>query len=154
MARRILVAYDESPQAQAALKHALTGFPDAEITVLHVSDPREWVYGDSMGAYYSEEAFDRAQESAEELLSGAEATAREHGVTVETVVETGQTSGTIVDYAEEHGADHIVIGSHGRTGLSRFLLGSVAERVARRSHTSVTIIREENASEAGATTEA
>jgi nucleotide-binding universal stress UspA family protein len=153
MSSRILVAYDESPQAQAALEHALTGFPDAEITVLHVSDPREWVYGDSMGGYYSEAAFEQARESAEELLAGAEATAGEHDRTVETVVETGQTPGTIVNYAEEHDVDHVVIGSHGRTGLSRFLLGSVAERVARRSHTSVTIIREENASEENARTE-
>jgi len=147
MPRRILVAYDESPQAQAALEHALTGFPDAELVVLHVNNPSEWVYGDSMGAYYSEDAFEQARESGERLLAGAEATAGEHDRTVETVLETGQTSGTIVDYAEEHGIDHVVIGSHGRTGLSRFLLGSVAERVARRSPTSVTIIREADATE-------
>lgn len=145
MPQRILVAFDESPQAHAALEHVLSTYPEAAITVLHVSDPREWVYGDAMGGYYSEEAFERAQESAEELLSGAEEFAREHDVEVDTTTEMGQPSRTIVEYAEEHDIDHIVLGSHGRRGLSRFLLGSVAETVARRSPTSVTIIREEDA---------
>jgi nucleotide-binding universal stress UspA family protein len=46
-----------------------------------------------------------------------------------------------VDYAAEHDIDHIVVGSHGRTGASRILLGSVAETVARRSPVPVTIVR-------------
>ena len=44
-------------------------------------------------------------------------------------------------YAEENDIDHIVVGSHGRGGVSRMLLGSVAETVARRSSVPVTIIR-------------
>lgn len=145
MAQRILVAFDESPQAHAALRHTLATYPEAEIAVLHVNDPREWVYADAMGGYYSEEAFERAQESADELLSEAEAMAEEYGKEITTAAEMGQTAHTITEYAEENDIGHIVLGSHGRTGLSRFLLGSVAETVARRSPVSVTIIREENA---------
>jgi nucleotide-binding universal stress UspA family protein len=54
----------------------------------------------------------------------------------------GQAANAIVAYAEDHDVDRIVVGSHGRRGLSRFLLGSVAERVARRAPGSVTIVRE------------
>jgi len=145
MSQQILVAFDESPQAHAALRHTLSTYPETAISVLHVNDPREWVYSDAMGGYYSEEAFERAQESAEELLSEAEAIAEDYDEEITTATEMGQAANTIVEYAEENDIDHIVLGSHGRTGLSRFLLGSVAETVARRSPVSVTIIREENA---------
>ncbi len=145
MTQQILVALDESPQAQAALKHTLSTYPETAISVLHINDPREWIFGDAMGGgYYSEEAFERAQESAEELLSEAEAIAGDYDEEITTATEMGQAANTIVEYAEENDIDHIVLGSHGRTGLSRFLLGSVAETVARRSPVSVTIIREEN----------
>ena len=143
MAEHILVAYDESSQADAALAHALDAYPEADVTVLHVSDPREWVYlGDMEAGYYDEDAFERARESAAELLEEAEAAAGDRGRSVETASEFGTPGPTIVSYAEEHGVDHIVLGSHGRSGLARFLLGSVAEAVARRSPTSVTIIRD------------
>lgn len=146
MSDRILVAYDESSQARAALEHALTTFPEAELTVVHITDPREWVYVDDIGGgYYSDEAFDRAHESADDILSEAEALAREHGVEVSTDIETGRPADAIVQFAEEHDIDHIVMGSHGRRGLSRFLLGSVAEAVVRRSPVSVTVVRERSA---------
>lgn len=145
MAQRILVAFDESPQAHAALRHALTTYPEAEISVLHVNDPREYIYSDEMGGYYSDEAFERAKRSAEDLLAGAEDIAREHDAEIATTTETGRVARTIVDYLKENDVDHVVLGSHGRSGLSRFLLGSVAESVARRSPTSVTIIREADA---------
>lgn len=144
MPPQVLVAFDESPQAHAALRHALSSYAEAEISVIHVSDPREWVYGDAMGGYYSEDAFERARESAEELLSEAEAIAAEYDEEITTAIELGQAANTIVEYAAANDVDHIVLGSHGRTGLSRFLLGSVAETVTRRSPVSVTIIREEN----------
>ncbi|WP_254768481.1 universal stress protein [Salinilacihabitans rarus] len=144
MATRILVAFDESSQSTAALRHALSTYPDAEVLVLHVNDPREWSTGDGMdGFYYSEEAFERSKESAERLLAEAEALAGEYDVEVETVAEIGRTAPTIIRCAEERDVDHVVLGSHGRRGLARFLLGSVAERVARRSPGSVTIVREE-----------
>ena len=137
------MAYDASPQATGALLHALERYPDAEVTAIHVTDPSEWIYPDELGgSYYAEEAFEAAEESAEELLEEAAATAREADREVTTVAEVGPVARTVVEYAEANDVDHIVIGSHGRRGLSRFLLGSVAEAVARRSPVSVTMIRE------------
>lgn len=143
MSNRVLVAFDESPQATAALEHAFERFPDAEITVVHVTDPSEWLYGDDFGGgYFADDAYETAKESADSLLAEVETMAEEAGREVSTISEAGSVPNTIVRVGETIDADHIVIGSHGRRGLSRFLLGSVAEMVARRAPVSVTIIRQ------------
>jgi len=53
----------------------------------------------------------------------------------------GQPSDVIVEYAEANGIDHVVMGSHGRSGLSKVVVGSVAEGVIRDSQATVTIAR-------------
>ena len=66
---------------------------------------------------------------------------RSAGLKTETAVANGEVRETIVDRAVQWGADLIVLGSHGRRGASRFLLGSVAESVARHAPCSVKIVR-------------
>lgn len=63
------------------------------------------------------------------------------GLTVETVVREGDPRTQIVDAADEWPADLIVIGSHGRTGLTRLVLGSVAQSVVSHAHCSVEVVR-------------
>jgi nucleotide-binding universal stress UspA family protein len=60
----------------------------------------------------------------------------------EVFVDRGEAYAEIVRRSETHGADFIVVGSHGRSGLSRVVLGSVAERVARHAHCSVLVARD------------
>ena len=68
--------------------------------------------------------------------------ATEGGATdVERALEVGRPTRTIVEYADEHDIDQIVMGSHGRSGMSRILLGSVAEIVVRRATVPVTVVR-------------
>lgn len=62
-------------------------------------------------------------------------------VPVESVHEVGHPARVIVDYARREDIDHVVIGSHGREGVSRLLLGSVAEKVVRRSPVPITVVR-------------
>jgi len=62
---------------------------------------------------------------------------------LETERTVGDPAREIVDYAEDHEIDQIVMGSHGRTGATRLLLGSVAELVVRRSPVPVTVVRDE-----------
>lgn len=133
MIEHVLVAFDESPQATHALRHALATFPEADLTALHIVNPAE--YG------HTSEEIERARESAEDSLAAAVDIGREHGTDIETVIDQGGTSKTIVEFVESNDIDHVVLGSHGRQGISRFLLGSVAETVARRAPVSVTIIR-------------
>ena len=142
MSTHVLVAFDESPQAESALRYALQTFSDATITAIHVNDPREWITdGDEFDGFYSEVTYERVQEAAKEILDHAEEIATEYDREIETEAVTGKPSTEIIEYAEAGDADHIVVGSHGRTGLERFLIGSVAERVVRRSPVPVTVMR-------------
>ena len=145
MSKTILVPIDGSTPAWDALDHAVATFEGDRIVVLHVVDPAEGVLARSEVGYYEAEVFERAIEHGEELCQQARKRLEESGqigrISLETVVEQGRPAKTIVEYAEEHDVDHVVIGSHGRQGVSRILLGSVAERVTRRSPVPVTIVR-------------
>lgn len=69
------------------------------------------------------------------------------GVQVETATDDGVPWDSIVKRAEKHGCDHIVMGTHGRSGLKHVLLGSVAERVVRHAPCSVTVVRKRHTDE-------
>ncbi|WP_029601632.1 universal stress protein [Natronobacterium lacisalsi] len=132
---RVLVPVDGSAEAERALESAFELFPDAEVHVLHVvqvtripSDPETTPY-------------EYAKEKGKGFLEDAEAIAAEYDRNIETALTEGHAGRTIRNYIDDHDIDHVVIGSTGRSGVSRVLLGSVAETVARRSPVSVTIVR-------------
>jgi nucleotide-binding universal stress UspA family protein len=136
----VLVAYDGTPLSEKALAHALEVYSDASITVLHVIDYIEESY--SAKALIGDETLrERARDQSATLLAEAEAKAAEHDRAVTTASEVGKSADQIIEYAETHATDVIVIGSHGRSGLSRVLLGSVAETVMRRASVPVTVVR-------------
>jgi nucleotide-binding universal stress UspA family protein len=142
MAKKVLVPIDGSPQSDTALEYALEEFADEEITVIHVIDPIDAGYSAPVGMPGgSEEWYEDAQASSESLFEEAQEVADEYGVTLDTAEELGRPSRTIVEFAEENGFDQIVMGSHGRSGVSRILLGSVAETVVRRATVPVTVAR-------------
>lgn len=142
MVNRILVPLDGSPPSWDAFEFAVEEFPGTEVTVLHAIDPVEGGYAIRGGIpRTSEEWYKEAREKAEELFEEARERAAGEDVTVESAVEVGRPSRVIVDYADEEGFDHIVVGSHGRSGVGRILLGSVAETVVRRSTAPVTVVR-------------
>lgn len=136
MEERILVPVDGSEPSWKALDHALDHHKAGEIIVLHVIDPMQ-------GDYYEGEEHDRPVRRSDEIIETARERFEETAETLEasTEVVTGKPSGVILDFAEENDVDHIVMGSRGRSGLSRLLLGSVAETVVRRSSSPVTIVR-------------
>lgn len=137
MNSRILLPYDGSEQSADALAYALASFPDDEIELLHVIEPyvgRTGVPND-VGMQY-----DQQRETAESML--AETTADQtESERIETAVTVGRPVHEILAYTEENGIDHIVIGSHGRDGAARLLLGSVAETIVRRAPVPVTVVR-------------
>lgn len=140
MSRRVLVPMDRSEQSWDALEYALERFDDATLVVLHVIDPIQAGYGLSIGATAgANEWFEGEKEEAEETFESVRERADEAGVDVETHVEVGRPARTISEFAED--CDHVVIGSHGREGISRILLGSVAETVVRRAPVPVTVVR-------------
>ncbi|TYT63253.1 universal stress protein [Natrialba swarupiae] len=136
----ILVPLDDSEPAREALEFAAREHPDATIVAVHIIDPGTMAYGE--GSVYAYDALLEAQqEQAAKLFEEAADLASAHDVTLETETTVGRAGREIVAFADERDVDRIVIGSHGRSGASRVLLGSVAEHVARRSPVPVTIVR-------------
>lgn len=136
----VLVAYDGSEPAREAVAYALDEHSDDEVVLLRVVE----LAGGATDAgleLVRESLRDRREEvsasTADELDDLLDGTDVETNLT--TVV--GEPEEEIVSYADEHDVDHIVVGSYGRGGVSRVLLGSVAETVARRSAVPVTIVR-------------
>jgi nucleotide-binding universal stress UspA family protein len=127
---RILVPVDGSDAAADAVDHAaaLSAVHGAELHLVHVIEPQAAV--ESAGV----DVVGVLEEAGQEALSDAEATATTAGVeTITTELRRGQAHREIVDYAETADVDLIVMGTHGRSGLGRLLLGSVAENVVRLS---------------------
>lgn len=123
---------DDSDQARGALEYALSVFPDDELTVFHAIDDLETLYG-------GRSPTDGAEAEPDFFDDVVDITA-EYGTDVETVVREGTAADAILEYVREESVDAIVMGSEGRSGVSRMLLGSVAEAVTRRSPVPVTIV--------------
>lgn len=136
----LLVALDDSEPGWAALEYALSEHAEDEITVVHVVDLSESGYGEfaHLGAGTM---LENRHEQAAVLFDEAKRRAAAADCSITTTTVEGRPARAIVDCALEHAVDRIVIGSHGRTGVSRVLLGSVAERVVRRAPVPVTITR-------------
>jgi nucleotide-binding universal stress UspA family protein len=141
MSKRILVGTDDSEQAAAALSFAADEWPDAELVLLAVIDPAEGGFAATRGVPTgAEERYERERTEAESRLAET-ADSLEFDGTVETATTVGKPAAGIVEYAGDDGVDHIVVGSHGRRGISRILLGSVAEAVVRNAPVPVTVVR-------------
>ncbi|HXF82379.1 MAG TPA: universal stress protein [bacterium] len=142
--RRILVATDFSPGAEGALRwgRALGGAFGAEVVVLHVLDlsiaalaglPSNLAMVPAAG-----ELLERIRAETEQEM--ARLVARLPGVRA--LIREGAPRSAILDVAAEVDADLIVMGTHGRTGLTHVFFGSVAEHVVRHSRVPVLTVRQ------------
>lgn len=155
---KILVAVDGSDFSRLAVEQAagIAQAMGAEVLLLTVSSV---VNMGSYGAiaYMPESTWEiPTKDQALEMLEEAAARMREAGLKPRTLHRLGGVSDTILEVAEREAIDLIVVGSHGRTGLTRFLMGSVSSQVASHSPCSVLIAkqpaaaRSEPAEDAGA----
>jgi len=139
---KVLVGIDDLQSSQPVLQTVIDQIDPTSIVVrlLHVvalptfSVPSEMVIST---APKQQDQFNEARDSVERaanILGSA-------GFKVDTSVKQGDIRETIIDSAGECSANLILLGSHGRRGLRRFLLGSVAESVARHASCSVEIVR-------------
>ncbi|AGB17535.1 universal stress protein UspA-like protein [Halovivax ruber XH-70] len=135
MGTTVLVPVDGSSQSDDALAEAFELFPDARVVVLHVVQVTRIPSDPEVSPY------ELARAEGEAILEEARELAAANGRAVETELVEGNAPRTIVEAIDDHDADHVVMGSTGRSGLSRVVLGSVAEAVTRRSPVSVTIVR-------------
>ncbi|MCO8245610.1 MULTISPECIES: universal stress protein [unclassified Haladaptatus] len=138
MYERILLPTDGTPSTERAIEQALelADMCGASIHVLSVVDktivPTD-VRADIL--------YDELESECAEAVAEVEAAANEAGIDVETMIEHGTPYKIILDYVDEHDIDCIVMGTHGRKGLDRYLLGSVTAKVVRLSKIPVLTVR-------------
>ncbi|OTG87653.1 universal stress protein [Acinetobacter sp. ANC 4558] len=140
----ILVPIDGSETSYAAAAKAIEfakGF-GSKITVVQVLTLDPYIAAEYISASQTNELIERAKGFILKSLEEAKAKFAEHGVDVETRLLEGQLiHREITRAADEINADLIIIGSHGRTGLQKFFLGSVAQSVLTEGTTPVLIVR-------------
>ncbi|SEO68492.1 Nucleotide-binding universal stress protein, UspA family [Halogranum amylolyticum] len=138
---RILVPTDGSEGVERAVSHAvdLAAAHGATIHAVYVVNTAGFT-GLPMESSW-EGVENMLREDAETALETVRTLAGRQDVTVETHVLEGPPQREIVRYAEEEGCDLVVMGTHGRGGIDRLLLGSVAEKVVRSSNVPVMTVR-------------
>jgi nucleotide-binding universal stress UspA family protein len=144
-ASQVVVAYDLSHSASAALHRALAVAIRAPFHVLHfvcVIDPHIAVAGIPVAGKIDYRYAERVQQAIAEMIT-QELRSREVGPSVHFFVHAriGKPADEILNLAREIGADLIIIGSKGSTGLERLVLGSVSEHVVREAGCTVEVAR-------------
>ena len=149
---KVLIATDASPQGGAAVRAAATRHwpPKTELRVVTVVAPIP-VYTTTpeaqieVGQFYTS-----AKNVIEQSAAKAAATLNGRARRVSSVVREGMIADEITDEARRWGADLVMVGTHARRPISRFLLGSVAQRVALTAPCSVELVREKHNGNGGA----
>jgi nucleotide-binding universal stress UspA family protein len=135
----ILHPTDFSPGSVNAFRYAcaLARDCDARLVVVHALEPAVVMVGE---AALVPSDLDELRDAAKKQLDAVQPA--DPSVRIERVFREGPAPGTILEAADEFKADLIVMGTHGRTGLKRLLLGSVAELVLRKAPCPVLTVRE------------
>ena len=153
MYERILVPVDGSATSKRGLDEAVrvAKLTNATIKLLHVVDELMFVTGFETGSTYSNVVLPMLKEGGERILAEASERVAAAQVPVETLLVEcigARTAEVVVEQADAWKADLIVLGTHGRRGVTRFMLGSDAEQILRIARVPVLLVRAEEA-EAG-----
>ena len=132
----ILIPIDGSRGANAALEHGIeiASQWDATLYALYVVDTRLARSGPLLETLRNE---------GQRAVRDVEVAGTQAGLTVITEIAEGNPHEEILAYVSEHGIDMVIMGTHGRTGIDRVVIGSVTERVVRRSPVPVLTVRGE-----------
>ena len=149
MYKKIFVAIDDSPTSQKALAEAIhiAKTSNAALCIAHAADESLLAqHGMGLGSYIDIEATKKAiHETSLNLLEDALKQAQSAGVAAATLLLEAtdkRVAELISSGAETYGADLIVVGTHGRRGVARFLVGSVAENLMRIASISLMMVRD------------
>jgi nucleotide-binding universal stress UspA family protein len=132
----ILIPTDGSQGVQAAIEHGVEIAQQYEATIhaLYVVDTRVSRSGPLL---------EPLRQEGREAVRDVEVAGAQAGLDVITEIVEGVPADVILEYSATHGIDLIIMGTHGRTGVDRFVMGSVAERVVRRSPVPVLTVRQQ-----------
>lgn len=141
MYKKILVPLDGSPLAEAALPHAqaIAKKEDAEIILLRIPTIPAEEFMDRQPAIAAKIKDEETAAAKKYINAKMTALIRNH-IRVRTVTKTGPVPETILAVAESTHADMIAMSTHGRTGIQRWLIGSVADKVVHHAHIPVMLI--------------
>ena len=145
----LVVPLDGSNLAESALPHVedLARKMSLPISLIRVVSLTAATYPDD-GEYAFSSQLDQVMEStAVDYLQQRQAELEQKGFTVESRVEKGYPAAAVIDFAEDRGSSLIVMSTHGRSGLGRWILGSVADRVLRASFSPVLVLRSQQSAD-------
>lgn len=149
MFRKILVPLDGSKVAESVLPHVeelVSGLVPGlgiEVVLFHVLSPTYYIVAGEAGAPvpYTDAEIEQIKKRTMGYLDKAGEGLRSKGAIVECKVEVGRAAEEIIKAADEVNADFVAMSTHGRSGLSRWAFGSVADRVLRGGNKPVLIVR-------------
>jgi hypothetical protein len=153
MYRKILVPVDGSPTSELGLQEAirLAGLTGARLRLLHVIDVLSLAIAGEGYAGTSADLLAAVREGGEDIVRRARGTVEAAGLTVDTALHentAGRVSELVSEEAARWGADLIVLGTHGRRGVGRLMLGSDAEQIIRLAPVPVLLVRDKAATAA------
>ena len=146
MYQRILVPVDGSSTSTRGLDEAieLAKLTGANLRLIHVVDALTFATGSELYGAYAGDLIPKMREFGEQILEDARTRVQKRGVKVDSLLIDhlpNRLSDTVVEQARDWGADLIVIGTHGRRGVGRMLLGSDAEQIVRTAPVPVLLVR-------------
>lgn len=141
---KIVVPLDGSKWSESAIPRAveIARQHNAELVLLHVYQSPVWGYADQLAVAGQQQLADQAYEQMRDQLIALRNRLRREGVRAQVqIVRSNNPAQAICEFAEsEEGISMVVMSTHGRTGLSRWLLGSVAQRVMKELRCPVTLV--------------
>ena len=142
---KVLIGVDDSPHSIAAIGYvARATWPKtAKFLVLSSVSPIFVGPGENVATDAIGQLMEDQEKYHREIAKGAAARLKEAGLTAEARMVVGDPRATLLDTAAKERADLIVVGSHGRTGIKKLLLGSVASHVVTHASCSVLVVRGE-----------
>jgi nucleotide-binding universal stress UspA family protein len=144
MFEHILVPLDGSARAERALVPAagLVRATHGELTLVRVINIQDDVSMSLVPAMYAPVLLDDARAAAASYLGDVSERAELAGISIKTYIPVGSAASTVLDLADDTDTDAIVLTSHGRTGLTRWMLGSVAHHIVRHAKVPVLVLRD------------
>lgn len=144
MGFHVLVPVDDSPPAKKAVEFALTEYPSAKITILHVVEIPD---ADTYRALTTDQPADieksqqRRYQEAQRTVASAEEIANTHAGELSTRIIAGVPADAIIGYTEDNDVDRIVIGLNKQTAIDRLLSASVTETIVQKAPVPVIVIK-------------
>jgi nucleotide-binding universal stress UspA family protein len=145
MYQKILAPLDGSELSECSLQHVKAiaqGCQVPEVIILRVAEP---IHSSDLAAYAEaginiDVLMRDIESTAQAYVSKMTEVLKGYGITAKGVITTGWAADSIMKYSDENGVDLIIMSTHGRSGISRWFLGSVAEKVVRHSIVPVLIV--------------